>query len=46
MTKGAEMAVELTDEDHFSSVGTNASYRTDGTVYRTGCSTAVGTRFE
>jgi len=41
-----EQTVELTDEDHFSSAGTNASYRTDGTVYRTGCSTAVGTRFE
>jgi hypothetical protein len=38
--------VELVDRDHISSTGTNAFYRTDGTVYRTGCSTATGTRFE
>jgi len=38
--------VELIDDDHISSSGTNAFYRTDGTVYRTGCSTATGTRFE
>jgi hypothetical protein len=38
--------VELTDHDHLTSSGTNAFYRTDGTVYRTGCSTAAGTRFE
>ena len=38
--------VQLTDRDHLSSSGTNAFYRTDGTVYRTGCSTATGTRFE
>jgi len=37
---------ELTDEDHLTSSGTNEFYRTDGTVYRTGCSTATGTRFE
>ena len=41
-----EQTVELTDEDHLSSSGTNAFYRTDGTVYRTGCSTATGTRFD
>ena len=39
-------SVELADDDHFSSTGTNAFYRTDGTIYRTGCSTAAGTRFE
>ena len=38
--------VELHDADHVSSEGTNAFYRTDGTVYRTGCSTAVGERFK
>ena len=41
-----EQTTELTDENHISSSGTNAFYRTDGTVYRTGCSTAIGTRFE
>ena len=38
--------VELDDVNHVSSEGTNAFYRTDGTVYRTGCSTAVGERFK
>jgi hypothetical protein len=37
---------ELVDHDHLSSSGTNTFHRTDGTVYRTGCSTATGTRFE
>ena len=37
--------VELEDANHITSAGTNAFYRTDGTVYRTGCSTAVGERF-
>jgi hypothetical protein len=37
--------LELTDDDHAASAGTNAFYRTDGTVYRTGCSTAVAERF-
>ena len=41
-----EQTAELADEDHLSSSGTNTFYRTDGTAYRTGCSTAVGTRFE
>jgi hypothetical protein len=41
-----DQTAELADEDHFTSSGTNAFYRTDGTVYRTGCSTAAGTRFE
>ena len=37
--------VELVDANHLTSEGTNAFYKTDGTVYRTGCSTAVGERF-
>jgi hypothetical protein len=37
---------ELTDENHGTSSGTNAFYKADGTLYRTGCSTAVSTRFE
>lgn len=39
-------SLQLVDRDHLSSSGTNTFYRTDGTVYRTGCSTALGTRFE
>jgi len=38
--------VEMLDRDTLQSSGTNAFYRTDGTVYRTGCSTATGHRFE
>ena len=38
--------VTLTDEDHGTSSGTNAFYKTDRTLYRTGCSTAALTRFE
>ncbi|HEV8394302.1 MAG TPA: hypothetical protein VGQ37_08505 [Vicinamibacterales bacterium] len=38
--------VELSDADSLSSAGTNAFYRSDGTVYRTGCSTAIGVRVE
>jgi hypothetical protein len=38
--------VELVDANHITSSGTNAFYKADGTVYRTGCSTAVATRFE
>jgi hypothetical protein len=38
--------VSLLDRDHLESAGTNAFYRSDGTIYRTGCSTATGTRFE
>ena len=34
------------DADHFTSSGTNAFSKTDATVYRTGCSTAVGQRFK
>jgi hypothetical protein len=38
--------LQLTDADHTVSSGTNAFYKADGTLYRTGCSTAVATRFE
>jgi hypothetical protein len=38
--------IEPTDSDHGTSFGTNAFYKADGTVYRTGCSTAVSVRFE
>jgi hypothetical protein len=41
-----EQLVELLDRDTLSSMGTNAFYRTDGTLYRSGCSTATGHRFE
>ena len=37
---------ELSDDDHFTSAGTNKFYKANGDVYRTGCSTAVGQRFE
>ena len=38
--------VEVIDADHIESAGTNSFYRLNGQVYRTGCSTATGTRFE
>ena len=38
--------VKLGDADHGTSAGTNEFYKSDGTLYRTGCSTAVATRFE
>jgi hypothetical protein len=38
--------VEVVDADHIQSAGTNTFYRLTGDVYRTGCSTATGTRFE
>ena len=41
-----EHTAELLDRDTLSSAGTNAFYRTDGTLYRSGCSTATGRRFE
>ena len=41
-----EHSIELLDRDTFSSRGTNAFYKTDGTLYRSGCSTATGRRFE
>jgi hypothetical protein len=41
-----DQEVTLLDRDHLESSGTNAFHRADGTIYRTGCSTAVGTRFQ
>jgi len=38
--------VELADGNHLTSAGTNKFYKSNGEVYRTGCSTAVGQRFE
>jgi len=38
--------VQLTDADHFESTGTNAFYKANGELYRTGCSTAIGQRFD
>jgi hypothetical protein len=38
--------VDLSDGDHFTSAGTNAFYKFDATLYRTGCSTAAGRRFK
>lgn len=38
--------VEVIDADHIESVGSNSFFRLNGEVYRTGCSTATGTRFE
>lgn len=38
--------LELSDADHGTSSGTNEFYKADGTLYRTGCSTAVSQRFE
>jgi len=38
--------VQLTDADHLASSGTNAFYKTNGELYRTGCSTSTGQRFK
>jgi len=38
--------VTMIDADHIESAGTNTFYRLNGDVYRTGCSTAIGRRFE
>ena len=38
--------VTLDDPDSLTSAGTNAFYKSDGSVYRTGCSTAIGVRVE
>lgn len=38
--------VRLSDGDHAASAGTNEFYKSDGTLYRTGCSTATLQRFE
>jgi hypothetical protein len=37
--------VEMIDGEHIESSGTNTFYRLNGEVYRTGCSTAAGSRF-
>ena len=36
----------LSDADHKTSAGTNEFYTSDGVLYRSGCSTATGQRFE
>ncbi len=41
-----EHTVELIDADHIESSGTNSFSRLNGDAYRTGCSTATGTRLE
>lgn len=38
--------VEVIDADHIESSGSNSFYRRNGELYRTGCSTATGTRFQ
>ncbi len=38
--------ITLSDADHYTSAGTTAFYKADGTLYRNGCSTAIGQRFE
>ena len=38
--------VEVIDANHIESAGNNTFFRLNGEVYRTGCSTATGTRFE
>jgi hypothetical protein len=38
--------VTLAGDGDFTSAGTNQFYKTDGSVYRSGCSTAIGQRFE
>lgn len=37
--------VRFTDDDRIASSGTNSFYKTNGELYRSGCSTAVGERF-
>ena len=37
-------SLRLTDADHFTSKGTSAFFKEDGTLYREGCSTATGQR--
>jgi len=38
--------LRMTDLDHAESSGTNAFYKADGSLYRTGCSTAVAAAFQ
>lgn len=37
--------LKLRDANHATSAGTNAFFKADGTLYRTGCSTAAAERF-
>lgn len=39
-------ALTMPDANHIASSGTNTFYDTNGSVYRTGCSSAVGDRFK
>ena len=41
-----EHTLRIEEDGRAVSAGTNAFYKADGTVYRTGCSTAVAQRFE
>lgn len=41
-----DQVVELLDADHMESEGGNWFYRSNGELYRTGCSTATGQRFK
>jgi hypothetical protein len=41
-----EHTVRLTDANHLVSAGGNVFRKANGDVYRTGCSTAIGQRFE
>ena len=38
--------VRFTNVDRIASTGTNGFYKTNGELYRSGCSTAIGQRFE
>ena len=38
--------LQMVDDDHLESAGTNAFYKTDGSLYRAGCSTATAQRFK
>jgi len=38
--------ITLSDANHYTSEGTTAFYKADGTLYRNGCSTSIGQRFE
>ena len=41
-----EHTITMTDANNITSSGTNSFYRANGELYRSGCSTAVGRRFE
>ena len=38
--------VELKDSDHYESSASSASYKANGELYRTSCSTTIGLRFQ